>query len=291
MTTSTPGPTGSGGHVKTSAPPFAYYGGKTRIASRIAALLPAHGHYVEPYAGSLAVLLAKPRSRMETVNDLDQDLMTFWRVLRDDPAALARVCMLTPHSRAEYAACGDIDGAGSDLERARRVWTQIAQGRKGSLLPNGWRHYVDPGGSGTPMPGYLSGYVERMAAAAQRLHAVSLECRPALELIERYGRSPDVLLYVDPPYLGSARNTHSGYRHEMKSETDHTDLATALRACRAAVVLSGYDSPLYTDLYGGWETVRIATTTEQGGAQQQRTEVLWTNRSPAHDLFTEERAS
>ncbi len=64
-------------------PPVAYYGGKTTIAARIVRLMPGHGHYVEPFGGSLAVLLAKPPSRMETVNDIDRDLMTFWRVLRD----------------------------------------------------------------------------------------------------------------------------------------------------------------------------------------------------------------
>ena len=77
-------------------PPLAYYGGKTSIAGRIVSLLPEHGHYVEPFAGSPAVLLAKPPSRMETVNDIDRDLMLFWRVLRDRPADLERACLLTP---------------------------------------------------------------------------------------------------------------------------------------------------------------------------------------------------
>lgn len=82
-------------------PPFTYFGGKTTIAAQIAAVLPAHEHYVEPFAGSLAVLLAKRPAPMETVNDLDGVLMNFWRVLRDRPQDLARVCALTPHARAE----------------------------------------------------------------------------------------------------------------------------------------------------------------------------------------------
>ena len=104
----------------TLAAPFRYFGGKTRQAERIASLLPPHEHYVEPFAGSLAVLLAKPRSRMETVNDLDQDLMTFWRVLRDDPDGLAAVMALTPHSRAEHGLAYDLSSSMTDLERARR---------------------------------------------------------------------------------------------------------------------------------------------------------------------------
>ena len=79
--------------------PVPYFGSKQRIAHWITSLLPDHDHYVEPFAGSLSVLLAKAPSRRETVNDLDAELMTFWRVLRDQPAELLRACMLTPHSR------------------------------------------------------------------------------------------------------------------------------------------------------------------------------------------------
>jgi DNA adenine methylase len=126
-----------------TAPPFAYFGGKTRLARQIVDLLPPHEHYVEPYAGSLAVLLAKPRSRMETVNDIDRDLVTFWKVLRDQPDNLARVCALTPHARAEFL---DTYEQGledpSDLERARRVWVRLSQSRSGTLRRTGWRHYV-----------------------------------------------------------------------------------------------------------------------------------------------------
>lgn len=255
-------------------PPLAYYGAKVTLADRIAALLPPHEHYVEPFAGSLAVLLAKRASRMETVNDLDQDLMTFWRVLRDRPAELERVCALTPHSRAEHDAA--YLEAHDELEQARRVWVRLTQGRAGTLRKTGWRYYVNPSGSSSSMPGYLAGYVDRMAGAAQRLAQVSLEARPALELIEAYGAQPDVLLYVDPPYLGSTRARN--YRHEMGSKAEHLELAQALRASRAAVVLSGYDSPLYLEAYDGWYRHEIATMTGQANDWQARTEVLWSNR-------------
>lgn len=261
-------------------PPITYFGGKTRLAPWIVQHLPAHQHYVEPYAGSLAVLLAKQPSRMETVNDLDGDLVTFWRVLREQPVELARACWLTPHSRAEHAEANvRVQPADlSDLERARRVWVQLTQGRGGVRTNTGWRHYVDPAGSATSMPGYLSGYVSRMRPAVERLRQVSLECRPALELIERYGKSENVLLYVDPPYLGSTRLS-GGYACEMKSEVDHRELAEALQRCRAAVVLSGYASRLYADLYDGWRVTRRETATGQGGKWSDRTEVLWSNRS------------
>lgn len=273
----------------TIAPPFAYFGGKTTAARRIVEHLPPHLHYVEPYAGSLAVLLAKPRSRMETVNDLDHAIVTFWRVLRDRPADLARVCHLTPHSRGEWQACEDLE-VSDELERARRVWVRLTQGRTGRLVRTGWRHYVAPGATSIAFPGYLDGYVDRMAAAAERLHHVTLENRPALELIERYGVDSDVLLYVDPPYLGSTRGSYDqGYRHDLRDEAGHRALGEALRGCRAAVVLSGYPSDLYDlELYPDWHRVAFQSGTGQGGdGWSNRTEVLWINREPQLHLFSE----
>lgn len=271
-------------------PPFAYYGGKTNVADRIAAMLPAHQHYVEPFAGSLAVLLAKQPSKMETANDLSGDLMLFWRVLRDRPAELLRACALTPHSRSELEASRDLDGC-DDLERARRVWAWLSQSRTGTLKRTGWRFFIDPDGSSVGMPAYLDGYVDRMAAVAERLHRVSLENRPALELITAYGGHEDVLLYCDPPYLAEVRSGRN-YAHEMSAVDEHRQLAEALNECTAAVVVSGYNSPLYAELFNGWDRAEIRTGNGQGGTYRSTVEVLWSNRSlnVQRDLFTEAAA-
>lgn len=264
--------------------PVPYFGSKQNIADWIVALLPKHEHYVEPFAGGLSVLLAKRPSQMETVNDLDGHLMTFWRVLRSRPEDLMRVCALTPHSRSEQIAAYDpLDGE-DELEVARRVWVRLTQGRSGMLRRTGWRHHVHPAGSATSMPGYLEAYVDRMAASAERLHAVSLECLPALDLIAKYGSHRSVLLYVDPPYLGSTRGWGRQYQHEMKTDDEHRTLASALGDCRAAVVLSGYDSPLYAELYEGWHRYEQVTTTGNAKKAKSRTEVLWANRPLSNQL-------
>ena len=98
-------------------------------------------------------------------------------------------------------------------------------------------------------------------------------------LIEDYGRSPRVLIYADPPYLGSTRRNRARYRHEMLNDDQHTALVDALTNVLAAMVVSGYASPLYDQLYNGWDRVAIPTSTGQGGTRQDRTEVLWSNRS------------
>ncbi|MDQ2628399.1 MAG: DNA adenine methylase [Actinomycetota bacterium] len=261
---------------------MAYYGGKTRLADRIVALLPAHDHYVEPFAGSLAVLLAKRPSRIETVNDRDQLLMAFWQVLRDKPTELARACALTPHSRAEYRDAQAVTDIGlidelDEVEKARLVWLQIAQGRTGTLRKTGWRYYIDPAGTTSSMPTYLDAYVDRMAAAAERLHRVSLECRPGIEVVQAYGAFTNTCLYVDPPYLGSTRLGRN-YRTEMTDRGEHVELLDALLDARASVVLSGYANDLYDTALAHWDRIEISTATGQGGTHQLRTEVIWSNR-------------
>lgn len=257
-------------------PPFAYFGGKTMLADRIVALMPDHLYYVEPFAGSLAVLLAKPRSQQETVNDLDGDLMLFWRVLRDRPEDLLRVAALTPHSRTEHEASYVLP-EDDELERARRVWVRLSQGRGGMMRRTGWRFYRDPQGTSSSMPQYVAGYINRMPECAERLAGVSLECRPALEVIEKYGAHEDSLLYCDPPYLGSTRTWGNNYAHELRTDAEHRELADALKAARAAVLLSGYHSPLYDELYDGWDHVEIEAFTGNA-VSGRRTEVLWSNR-------------
>lgn len=276
-------------------PPFAYYGSKGKLADKIVATFPPHLHYVEPFCGSLSVLFAKPAAVHETVSDVDGDLMTFWQVLRDQPDDLQRVCGDTPHARAERAAAAEWlnTPAGErepkpQLEVARLVWVALSQGRSGVLRRTGWKYYIDPRGSmSASMPDYLTGYVGRMNDLRKRLHHVSLESLPALEIIRNYGTAADVLLYVDPPYLGSARsNNPRQYRHEMHTEVEHRELAEALNECAAAVVLSGYASPLYTELYADWHVTEIAAATGQGGTWSERTEVLWCNREPVPTLFS-----
>lgn len=259
-------------------PPFPYYGGKQLLADRIVSLLPEHDCYVEPYAGSLSVLLAKPRVKLETVNDIDGGLVNFWRVLRERTDDLEAYCGLTPHARAEHQEAMAAMNAPADdpLERARQTWVLLTQARSGKQGKTGWRYFSNPRGTSYSMPQYLDAYVRRFGPAVARLHGVSLECRPALDVIGNYGQHANALLYVDPPYVLSTRKG-TGYRHEM-TDADHRELADALRKAKATVVLSGYASPLYDlELYPDWYRTEMAAGTGNGGEWRDRTEVLWSN--------------
>lgn len=249
-------------------PPFPYYGGKQRIAEKIIATFPEHGHYIEPFAGGLSVLMAKERSKHETVNDLDGRLVNFWRVLRDKPEELYAACFLTPWSRAEQKESVNDDG--DEIESARRVFVLLTQGRGARLSNTGWRFVSDPA-SPTSMSRYRDGYVSRLMPAAERLYGVTLESRDANAVIDTYGKA-GALLYVDPPYLYETR-AGSGYGVEMGEGHLHEELAERLNSTAAHVCLSGYDSALYDSLYAGWNRLEISARANSGS----RTEVVWMN--------------
>lgn len=256
---------------QTLKPPFAYYGGKTTLAPQIAKLLPEHDHYVEPFAGSLAVLLAKEPSPMETVNDLDSRLVAFWRVLRESPEELQRLAKLTPHSREEYKECSQLD-ADTDTKLAWQAWVTITQGRRPVLDDTGWKSRIKA--SSGSMSDTIFKYAERFEPVAARLSNVSIENRDALCLIDSYGEEPTVCIYADPPYLGSTRGGR--YGSEMLEDDLHVQLAESLRKCRASVVLSGYASPLYEELYEGWHRYELKAPTRLSGTAAPN-EILWSN--------------
>lgn len=253
-------------------PPFPYYGGKQRIASKIVERLPAHGHYVEPFFGGGSVLLAKEPSRLETINDVDGRIVNFWQQLRDAPDELARLLHLTPHSREELEMA--FEHSQLPLEDARRVFVLLTQGRGARLTGTGWRYILDPD-STMSFNAYISGYLKRIQPAAERLMNASIECKHAFEVITSYGAREGTCLYVDPPYLSATRNSKSVYRYEADSPEFHSDLLEHLLASKASVVLSGYDSELYNEALVGWEKHTLAAKTATGP----KTEVLWIRRS------------
>lgn len=259
-------------------PPVPYVGGKQGLAPLITSLMDQHDHYVEPYFGGGSVLFAKPPASMETVNDIDGYLVTFWRVLRDHPHELAWAAGMTPHSRAEFTATRHV-GAESDIEVARRVWVNLTQGRAARPTRTGWRYVVTDAAKHS-LPDYLDGYIGRLIDSASRLRGVSIEQRDGVDVIRAYD-APGTCLYVDPPYLGSTRGRETLYAHEMPDHESHERLLDALTDCRSQVILSGYASPLYDDALSGWERIEAPVRDQ---ASRKRVEVLWVNRLPHASL-------
>lgn len=245
-----------------------YPGAKNRIAHWICEYIPRHDVYLEPFAGSLAVLFNKKRCHIETVNDLDGEVTNFFCILRDRGNELEQLISLTPFSRREYEdaykSCED------ELERARRFAVKCWMGFGcGNLYRNGFKS-----GQQTYSPNPAKAWAklpETMKLATERLKGVQIENLPAVELIKRYDTS-DVFIYADPPYLHGTRKNYL-YKHEM-SETDHKELLKLLTVHPGKVLLSGYDNDLYNKMLGGWNKVQKDTQAEGG---RRRTETLWMN--------------
>lgn len=272
-------------------PPFAYFGGKSRLAPWIVSLMPPHRVYVEAFAGSAAVLFAKAPCQHEILNDLSGGLVNFFAVLRDDPGQLERVVSLTPFSRQEFEACENhADPTLDPIERARRWWVRSTQGFGQSTAKTGWSISINPN---VNRPTSLITRIDRFRDLAERLRGCFIESRPAISCIERYG-APDAVIYADPPYLdvtrtsfndaaGNRRRPNGDYEVEYQTEDDHRELAAALLATPATVLLSGYESDLYDDLYADWWRVerRVTVHSSNGmakGPRPRNLEVVWCNR-------------
>jgi len=267
-----------------------YHGGKGRIAEWIVGLIPPHRIYVEPFAGSAAVLLAKPVATHEILNDLDGNAICFYRVLRERPDDLELACRLTPYARDEFLAA-DLDEDLDDLERARRWWIRTSQSFNHTAGgKTGWATSVNRGSNSART---VLNRLGRFAAAVERLEHVVIENRDAVDVIEQYSRV-DAVVYADPPYLRSTRTAMAkrpggDYKHEFSTDDDHRRLAEVLNATPATVLLSGYDSPLYDELYAGWYRTgrRVLRRSSNGrsAAQVHAVEHVWSNRPLAEDLF------
>lgn len=248
-----------------------YPGAKNRLVDWILEYIPEHKVYLEPYAGSLAVLFNKKRSHIETVNDLDENVTNFFRVLRDNSEELRRRIELTPYSRIEYInAYKEQD---DEMERARLFAVKCWMGFGcGNLYQNGFKsgqqtHSPNPAKAWAELP-------QTLDVAMERLKGVQIECLPAVELIGRYN-TEDVFIYADPPYLHGTRKNYL-YKHEM-SDSEHEELLEALLKHPGKVLLSGYDNEMYNDTLSGWNKVQRQARAECGLL---RTEVLWMNYEP-----------
>jgi DNA adenine methylase len=268
---------------------FGWYGGKFNHLDWLLPLLPETTHYCEPFGGSAAVLLNRPPSPVETYNDIDGEVVNFFRVLRDQQEALIQAIGLTPFSREELRiACEEPTKELSDLERARRFFVRARQVRTGlaqTASVGRWAHCLLTSRAG--MAGAVSrwlGSVEGLSEIVQRLLRVQIENAPAIETIQRFD-SPQTLFYCDPPYPHDSRSDTKAYGYEM-TDGQHRLLARTLHAVQGKVAVSGYHSKLMDALYGDWRRIEApakkahSTNTGADNEKQERSEVLWINYEP-----------
>jgi DNA adenine methylase len=256
---------------------FGWYGGKFSHLDWLLPRLPAAHHYCEPFAGSAAVLLNRIPAPVETYNDVDGEVVNFFRVLREEPDEISRAIALTPISREEFhKAVIGVPHPVSDLERARRFYVRARQARTGlaqTATLGRWANCKDTSRAG--MSGVVSrwlGGVDALPEIGTRLLRVQIENRPAQDVIRLYD-GPETLFYCDPPYLHATRGDSHAYGYEM-DEAEHIELGETLNACKAKVAISGYRNSLMDKLYKNWNRYD-APAKRCHSIKKERQESLW----------------
>lgn len=266
--------------AKTSRPRrplMRYFGGKWRIAPWIVKHFPPHTCYVEPFAGAGSVLLRKEPSEYEYLNDADAEVVNLFDMLRTRHDEFIRAIELTPFSRLELRR--SLEPTDDLLERARRLYIRAWQARGGPRAQwnTGWRFQVVKARGKRAADDWND--IGHLWGIVNRLKQVGIECDDYVPVLGRFD-APTTLFYVDPPYLGTTRSRRwldKGYAHDFTTEDDHRALAGHLAALAGMVVLSGYPSDLYRELYcdQGWEMRSKRTKTDVGYA----VEAIWINPS------------
>lgn len=272
-------PTITGNISKVKHPALRYHGGKFRLASWIISYFPAHRCYVEPFGGAASVLLKKEISEAEVYNDLDGEVVNFFRVLRDPElrACLSEACALTPYSREEFrCACSR---GGDPVERARQLVVRAAMGFGSAGATQGRTGFkLDTKRNSVTAQRIWARQPDNLAAVGSRFAGVLIENRDAIQCMSDHD-TLSTLHFVDPPYVHRTRvdaSKNRPYRFEMTDE-DHMKLLAKLRKLQGMVIVSGYNSDLYNDMLQGWTRVTHETVANGRAGSVRRTECLWIN--------------
>ena len=227
---------------------------------------PRHRIYVEPFGGAAGVLLNKEPSPQEVYNDLNSDLVNFFRVLRDKEKAaeLIRRLKLTPYAREEYYSFYPMP-EGDDIERARAliVRADMGIGIRGAISASPMGFAAETKKIKKRAKGFVN-RVENTWKIAERFRAVVIEHKDALELIPCYD-SPNTLWYLDPPY-------NCGYSFRYRADVDQKAMLGAFKKVSGYVVLSGYENKLYADELAGWH---METRPHHNFTHRATKECLW----------------
>lgn len=268
-----------------SRPVLRWHGGKWKLAPWIIDYFPPHRIYVEPFGGAASVLIRKERAYAEIYNDLDEQVVGLFRVLRDkkQAALLGELLRLTPFARSEFREA--YEQTEDTVEAARRLIIRSYMGFGSNAHASQAKGHRSTGfranssRSGTTPAADWRNYPVALEVIVDRLRGVIVENRPAIDVMAKHD-SPQTLHYVDPPYVHDTR-APSGkidlknrmYAHEL-TDHDHVELLEFLQELRGMVVLSGYAHPIYDRALRSWK--RVEKKTFADGARE-RTEVLWIN--------------
>jgi DNA adenine methylase len=265
--------------------PFKWVGGKSRLRKFIIPMIPPHTCYVEPFAGAAWVLFGKPKSDVEIINDIDEELITFFRVVREKPEELIASFEWELVSRAEFNRLANLEThCLTDVQRAHRFYYLIMAGWGGEARYPRFQTSIRDGGHGNRLAGALKTLRERITPIHRRLQTVLIENMDWQDCVEKYD-SPTTVMYLDPPYFGNGVN----YKFNMRGEDDHRSIADQLGRMQGLWILSSYDTPEIRELFDGYAVTPIQSSSGMRTSKSEREagryrtinqEILITNFTP-----------
>lgn len=256
---------------------FRYYGGKWRVAPWIVSFFPKHEKYIEPFCGAASVFFAKKKADREVLNDINLEIVNFYRVCQDKQMynELLHLLNFTPYSREEYNLShtphsNAIESARRLLVRATMCYNAdaVTVGNKSGFRNDIHRRYTAPAHD-------WASYTNALPLFVERLRGVVIENMDVFKMFDKWGTADDVLWYLDPPYLSSTRKNNGNYKFEM-SDSEHEKLLASIKKLPGMVIISGYDSDMYNDFLQGWKKEsRVYGNHTYNSA---RTECIWINQ-------------
>ncbi len=233
--------------------PFKWVGGKSRLRKQIVQLIPEHTCYIELFAGAAWVLFGKQSSNVEVLNDIDQDLVNFFRVVKEKPMELLASFKWELVSRAEFDRLANLDVSTlTDIERAHRFYYLIMASWGGEFHYPRFQTSINDGGHGNRLFGGLQTLEQRIMPVYERLRTVIIENLDWQVFFDRYNRS-GAFMYIDPPYPENGCN----YGHNMREKSDHELLAAKLQQAECKWMVSSYDTDFIRTLFADYTIIPL----------------------------------
>ena len=238
---------------------FSWYGGKFMLLKWLLPnLFPKKRKFLDLFGGSASVLINRQIAnpcKCPIYNDINGDVVKFFRVLRDHGDCVKEMLRLTPYSREEFIFCSNIKYEDNidDIEWARRffVVARMAMFFGGDLNDIYTPRFDRSNNNGNKASGFCSS-VENMEDIIPILRKTQIECMDGIELLKQFKNVEDILIYADPPYPG--KFIKRGYSHYAHDSTDdlHEDLYLTLSEVKGLAAVSTVQNSMYDEFFSSW---------------------------------------